>query len=76
MNEIFQSLKALAKRSILPGAIMAGSGFIIGSGMFPETPSWAITLSNVALAAGVVVCVASVGFIVAAKARQRREATR
>lgn len=76
MDEIFRSLKALAKRSILPGAIMAGSGFIVGSGLFPETPSWAITVSNVALVAGLLVCVASIGFIAVAKARQSCNAAR
>jgi hypothetical protein len=48
----------------MSGAVIAGSGLILGSGIFPGVPSWAIALSNVAIVVGLLVCLASIGFLI------------
>lgn len=72
---MLEALKRSVKRIAVSAAILTGSGFILGSGIFPA-PLWALKLAGAGVMIGVPLFVLAVGFLIATSWSARRKAAR
>lgn len=72
---MLEPLKRSVKRIAVSAAILTGSGFILGSGIFPA-PLWSLKLAGAGVMIGVPLLVLAVGFLIATSWSARRKAAR
>ncbi|HDR9758755.1 hypothetical protein BLA13014_07940 [Burkholderia aenigmatica] len=72
---MLEALKGSVKRIAVSAAILTGSGFILGSGIFPA-PNWALKLADAGVVIGAPVLFLAVGFLIATSWGARRKAGR